>query len=103
MRLALSMTFFTVALFGAVATASAECRVHDNDRSIVIGKFPYDYAYRDCVKAYRNVYLPKFNDGDSELYLRCKGQQQLIAVVRQFKFSATGFDVAGCALPSTMG
>jgi len=103
MRFFVPLTFFAVAFLGGAAAASAECRVHDNDKTIVIGKFPYRYAYRDCVKAYRNVYLPRFNDGESELYLKCKGRQQLIAVVRDFQFSATGIDVAGCAMPSTMG
>lgn len=98
-----SIRLLTATLVLCPSIAIAECRVHDNGESILLGRFQYEYAYGDCIKVYKNHYLKEYNDGDSELYLRCKGKEQLIAVVRNYEFSYTGIDVAGCAIPKTMG
>lgn len=97
------MFIFCMTLICGAKVANAQCRVSDNGESVLLGQFKYQYAYKDCMKVYRRVYLPKFNDGNSELYLKCKGEAQLIAVVRDFQLSITGTDVAGCAMPSTLG
>lgn len=94
-----------VALFvlGIPSVALAECRVLDDGKSILIGKFPFANAYRDCLRVYKNHYLRKDNDGDSTLQLRCKGAAQEIAFVRDGRYFETGMRLAGCALPKTMG
>lgn len=85
------------------SVAVAQCRVLDDGKSILIGEFPFATAYRDCVKVYRNHYLRKDNDGDSELKLQCHGASQIIAYVKGGRFYETGINVAGCAMPKTMG
>lgn len=91
-------------LFAVIGSAAAaECRVKDNGKSILIGKFPFASAYRDCLRVYRNHYLKKNNDGESELQLRCRSGAQTIAYVQGGKFYESGIQVAGCAMSKTLG
>lgn len=92
-----------VILAASGGAAAAECRVNDNGKSILLGKFPFDSAYRDCLRVYRNHYLKKNNDGESELRLRCRSSAQTIAYVQGGKFYESGIQVAGCAMSKTLG
>lgn len=99
-----SRLFLACILFGAPSAAFAQCRaVEVGGPSVLIGQFPFDNAYRDCVKVYKNHYLPKHRQRDSDLQLECHGAPQTIAYYRKGQYFETGIQIAGCALPKTMG
>ncbi|PYE92692.1 hypothetical protein C8J35_1215 [Rhizobium sp. PP-F2F-G38] len=103
-RLVFWRVFLTLCAIGIPTATFAQCRaIEVGGSSELLGRFEFDSAYRDCVKVYRNHYLPKHKAKDSDLQLQCRGKQQTIAYFRSGQYFETGIQVAGCALAKTMG
>lgn len=92
-----------LAMLFVTTSANADCAVKDDGSWKVIGRFQFEYAYRDCLKVFKKYYLRESIDGNAELYLKCRGRRQLIATAVNFEVFTTGMKVAGCVIPKTVG